>query len=191
LELPDDYSIKVLSKGDTVKDFDCFNPSSYIEIEKRRLKIIRRLDQDMTLFLARGDALKEQESSLNTTSLLLYNDKAVGYVSLCADSLQLKSKFSSQITPALKVARLAIDKNFQNKGLAKLLINYAVYKALIMRIEFCGVKFLTLDCFRHRLSYYTDNIGFKKNDYQGNQGDMDLPFSLSLDIDEYIESSPM
>ncbi|EFM10713.1 hypothetical protein PaecuDRAFT_2625 [Paenibacillus curdlanolyticus YK9] len=194
MSLPDDFRIKKLSVDDkqAIKEFDC-----HIKIHgtpPRTEKRLKRIHQEMNHFLQR-EALKEQENALNTTFLLYKGNDLAGYMSLCADSIKLQSREQRsenvpyETIPALKVARLAIHKGFQKMGLGKFLLQYAIHKALIMREEFCGIKFLTLDCFQHRLSYYTDEtIGFKQNGNQSHNGDSQVPISLRLHIDNYLET---
>ncbi|OPH47635.1 hypothetical protein BC351_10625 [Paenibacillus ferrarius] len=196
MNLPDNYTLSRLSIEDekTLRSFNCYNEKEYSKLEPRTKKRLSKITKEMNSFLVK-EAYIEQESALNTTFLLYHNRDLAGYISLCADSikLQLKERDSDNIPyetiPSLKVARLAISKDFQKKGLGKLLLKYSIYKALLMRKDFCGIKFLTLDCFQHRLSYY-EALGFKKN---LNQDVRDLgvnfaPISLRLHIDNFLES---
>ncbi|MNP60743.1 hypothetical protein D3C76_1558520 [compost metagenome] len=67
------------------------------------------------------------------------------------------------------------------------MINYAVHIAMEMRQQMCGVKFITLDCFPHRLSYYKDCIGFVENqEIQHGIQHVNM-ISLRLNIDEYLD----
>ncbi|MDB5052607.1 MAG: hypothetical protein JWM44_657, partial [Bacilli bacterium] len=100
---------------------------------------------------------------------------------------RVKGTIGYETFPALKIARLAVDKRHQRSGLGTLLIQYAVAKSIHMRDNVCGVRFITLDCFSHRLTYYTsDKIKFTQNKEQSNTGSILKPISLRLDIDEYL-----
>lgn len=88
--------------------------------------------------------------------------------------------------PALKIARLAIDKKAQSKSLGKEFINFAVFISLKAR-ELFGIKFITVDCYKHRLSYYK-KYGFKENTKINEGKDGDNPISLRLNIDDYLEN---
>jgi hypothetical protein len=113
---------------------------------------------------------------------------------LCADGIKLdlqerrRNSIPYEMVPALKIARLAIDKKFQKHGLANFMIRYAVYKLLVMRKEMCGVKFMTLDCFPHRLKYYKD-IGFIENQTRVENGENDRPISMRLVIEDFLEKN--
>ena len=65
------------------------------------------------------------------------------------------------------------------------MINFAVSIAIKIR-EVSGIKFLTVDCYEHRLSYYVDKLGFKINVNQAPNRQPDNPWSLRLNIEEYL-----
>lgn len=168
--------------------FDCCNNAEFSDLNRRQRDKIQIANQGMNSFV-KDEAYDEQSSGLNRTSLLFYDDNLVGYVSLCADSIKLKedelenAHLPYETVPAIKVARLAIHKTFHRKGLGKYLINYAVSRAFKTR-EFCGVKFLTVDCHDHRIEYY-QYLDFVINGEQMIEGSSLT--SLRLDIDSYLE----
>lgn len=172
-------------------NFNCINEEEFGDLKSKRRKRIHELSLDMNQFLS-TEALVEQLAGLNTTTLLYLDDSLAAYISLCADTITLadeeqeETKMPYATIPAIKVARLAIDKNFQKQGVGKFLLQYAIYRALEVRNNYCGVKFLTVDCFLHRVSYY-ENFGFQINVIQADGRQEHHPLSLRLDIDEYLE----
>ena len=52
--------------------------------------------------------------------------------------------------------------------------------------EISGLTFLTLDCYEHRVSFY-EKVGFVKNLVQPIILPYDLPISMRLGLDEYLE----
>ncbi|MEK3792511.1 GNAT family N-acetyltransferase [Paenibacillus sp. FSL R7-0204] len=189
------YSIVRLSEDDLddLANFDCVNTSEYTNIVRRKRRLLERHSHDMNLFLLK-ESLDEQFDGYNTT-FLAKNDNGLilAYMSLCTDAIRLNyqernnGEIGYETFPSLKIARLAVHKEYQKIGLGKNMIKYAVHKSLQMREDFCGVKFLTLDCFPHRLGYYIDTIGFVKNQESQHPNGSDELISLRLNIDEYLD----
>ena len=180
---------------DILANFDCLNSDEDLKSKGFKSKPIRKFagySENINYFL-KNDALEEQKKGLNTTHLLFLENELVGFISLCNDSIRLalSEKEEDNVPyaniPALKIARLAIDKKFQNNGWGKFLIDFAVAVAFKNR-QWSGIKFLTVDCYKHRLSYYEDRIGFKINENQAPNRQPDNPLSLRLSIDEYLKN---
>jgi GNAT superfamily N-acetyltransferase len=190
-----EYSIVRLSEDDLddLASFDCVNTKEYTSIVKRKRRILEGHSQDMNEFLL-NESLDEQFDGYNTTFLAKNNDGLLlAYMSLCTDAIRLNyeernnGQIGYETFPSLKIARLAVHKDYQRIGLGRNMIKYAVHKSLQMREDFCGVKFLTLDCFPHRLGYYIESIGFVQNQESQHPNGSDELISLRLNIDEYLD----
>jgi predicted GNAT family N-acyltransferase len=172
-------------------NFNCFNDNEFAFLPSKKRRRIRDLSLEMNSFL-QEEALNEQNSGLNNTFLLFKDGHLAGFVSLCADSLKLSEKekesegVSYETIPALKVARLAVDYRFHRNGLGKKLLDFSVANALHLANNFCGVRFLTLDCYAHRLSYYKQ-YGFIENEIHNDGRPPHLPISLRLNIFDYLD----
>ena len=83
-------------------------------------------------------------------------------------------------SPALKIARLAVATNYHGKGIGKQMIRYALYMAHVMT-AYCGLAFLTLDCYEHRVAFY-EHLGFKRNQLQATQREYDSPISMRANL---------
>ena len=162
---------------------------TYDSKTRRRIK---RHSKEMEDFL-KQESLDEQAKGLNSTHLFIDEDtdKLVAYLSLCNDSIRLEIKERDELhltyatVPAIKIARLAVDSQFQGLGLGKTLIEFAAYMSEKMR-QISGIVFLTLDCYAHRISFYK-SIGFTKNTFQPINIEYDSPISMRLAIDTYLE----
>jgi len=193
----DNLELVILSEDNTgiLKDFDCLKPDEiFADFNSKQRKKFKMHSKNINDFLVKG-ALEEQTHSFSTTHLLFYKENdsnyLTGFISLCADNIRLeiseKEDEDSTYTsiPSLKIARLGIDKDFQHKGLGTFMVNYAINIALNIR-SFMGVKFLTVDCYQHRVSYY-ESLGFVINKIQKPNRESDNPLSLRLNIDKYLE----
>lgn len=68
----------------------------------------------------KDDALNQQEYNINTTYLLIHENKIIGFFSLLADSINIKDipeeyECSYKSFPAIKIWRLAIHEDYQKK----------------------------------------------------------------------------
>lgn len=125
--------VKLSSENERlVSDFTCISDVQGKKSKERRR--IQRHDKDIEKFL-KTEALKEQESKFNTTHLLIDENKLVGFVSLCCDSLKLAEKSKNRYqtiycsVPAIKIARLGVRTEYQSRGIGRILLHYALLKA--------------------------------------------------------------
>ena len=183
---------KLLNEEDRslIRNFSCVEADCDLQhIDSKARRRIKKRSREMDQFL-KEEAIDEQTKNLNTTHLFLdaNSGELVGFVSLCSDSipLQLSERAAYHIkyqnVPAIKIARLATCQKYQHQGIAQYLISYAVYRALKMR-DHCGVKFLTLDCYKHRVGFY-EKQGFERNLTQSTEASYDAPISMRLHIDD-------
>lgn len=180
----------MIEKFSCVESKDSLKELGYNSDDRRR---IIKHSQDMDKFL-KEEALIEQERNLNVTYLFIDSDeqKIVGYVSLCNDCIKLdveekeESDFPYLSIPALKIARLAVDNNYKGNKIGSLLIEFSFSIAnKIMPLS--GLVFVTLDCYKHRVSYY-ENQGFVINIYQPSQSH-DSPISMRMSVQDYLDKS--
>ncbi len=159
---------------------------------KTRRRIINH-SKEMDDFL-KDEAYEEQDKNLNVTYLFVDedNNQIAGYVSLCSDCIKLESEEKDQLElsyttiPAIKIARLAVNNQYKGKGLGKTLIKFSAYIANKVQ-SICGLVFLTLDCYEHRLSFYEKN-GFVKNSIQPIQLPYDSPISMRILLSDYLDT---
>lgn len=179
---------------DDLANFNCVNDKEEFKGCIFKAKQIRKFieySKNINEFLKK-EALNEQEQGLNTTHLFYINNQLAGFISLCSDSIRLSLDEKSEDgvpyanIPSLKIARLAIDINFQGRKLGEYLIKFAVASALNTR-KIMGVKFITVDCYKHRVSYY-EQFGFKENKIVNEGRQPDNPKSFRLNIDTYLDS---
>ncbi|MDU4146183.1 GNAT family N-acetyltransferase [Clostridium sp.] len=176
-----------------IKKFTCLNENEEFEgFKSTKIRKFKRYSREIDKFF-QEEALVEQSKFLNTTHLFFVDCKLVGFISLCADSIRLNidERNNEEVPylniPAIKIARLAIDAEYQRQGYGKLLMNFAVKTAFELRNSL-GVKFLTVDCYEHRKKYYEEVFGFKENGVQRENRQPDSPLSLRLNIDEYLSN---
>lgn len=171
-----------------VQSFSCVEPPEAVaNLNSKQRRRVLLHSKEMDDFL-HDEALSEQKLGINATHLLL-NDKAdelVGYISLCADALPLGVKEREEenmrysTSPALKIARIAIASSYHGQGLCKKLLRFAVSTAHEMK-EYCGIAFLTLDCYEHRVPFY-EHLGFRRNQIQMSERDYDPPISMRANL---------
>ena len=189
-----DLQIQKLSKKHLpmVNAFSCIESQQHLNQynSKERRRILKH-SKEMDSFL-KTEAFKEQEEGLNTTHLLIDSEKGkiVAYISLCNDSIRLdlseqdETGYSYTTIPSLKIARLAVCSDYQHLGIGKLLVQFSAYIGMQLK-TLSGIVFITLDCYKHRLSFYK-SIGFVENIIQPVVLPYDTPVSMRLELKEYI-----
>ena len=163
-----------------ISGFSCESNTDGLPANARRK--VKKHDKEIETFLKR-EALDEQNLFLNTTHLLISDtNELVGFVSLCNDSLYLaedsRNKFKTiyASVPAVKIARLGINSKYHGQGYGEQLLKYSLFKSIQM-CDISGVSFITLDCYKHRESYY-EKFGFSKTDVQPKERPYDTPISM-------------
>ena len=94
----------------------------------------------------------------------------MGFLALLVDCIRINSAEKKKIhlhhddhpvIPALKVGRLAVDKNAQGKGVGSTLIRFSIDKALSVA-DLAGCRLLTLDAYPTKVDWY-ERRGFVRN----------------------------
>lgn len=189
-----DFVIERLSEKNLhmIDSFSCVESDD--ELNKYNSKLRKRIQKhskEMDDFI-KNEAYDEQQKGLNTTHLFINpsTNELIAYVSLCTDSLILdfdeknEMNLSYSSVPAIKIARLAVSSKHKNKGIGSYLIMFSAFQCFEMR-KYCGVAFMTLDCYEHRESFYIKN-GFTENKIQPIELEYDSPISMRVNLDEYI-----
>lgn len=189
------YKIEILSKkhNPMINAFFCIeNDNMLMQYNSKQKRKIKRHSKEMDTFI-KTIALDEQDKGLNTTHLLIDTDKKVlvGFISLCNDSIILDPDEVIELNvpyftiPAVKIARLAIHRDYRNGSLGRFLIGYCT--VLIARIKkYAGVALVTLDCYEDKINYY-QQLGFKLNAIQEAKLDYDNLYSMRITVYQLAE----
>lgn len=129
-------------------------------------------DRAMNRFLKR-EALEEQSGGLNITVLLYYDGLLTGFCSICADAIKLTDEEQGElpynVIPAVKIARIGVDKRMQKRGFGIFLVDYVKDLAYELSETKLGVRFVTLDAYPERVVYY-ERLDFVRNEHEDNVG---------------------
>lgn len=134
-----------------VDDIEIVNLSS---IHKKFIEGFDCGIKDLNNFL-NDDALKQKEEAVNITYLWVSkkNGKLLSYVTLCADSIHLfgrkkdemkKIGISYKALPALKICRMAVDKNYARQHIGTKMLAFATRIALGINNR-AGCRFMTVE----------------------------------------------
>lgn len=128
-------------------------------------------DTDLNDFV-RNDCQSYQEHCLSHTRVAVHDGVLVGFLTLLADSIILKTPEKKHLFdfhdklmyfPAMKVGRLGVVQNLQKGGVGTALLKYAIGIAVRMNTELnVGCRFITVDAYPRSISWYEDR-GFKFN----------------------------
>lgn len=133
-------------------------------------------DTDLNGFLF-DDAINYTKQLLAVTYLIHDGINTIGYFNYINDKISHRDldnnfeKFCSRIGihmptdkakhksyPAVKIGRLAVHRDFQNKGLGKIILDYT--KNSFTDKNKTGCKFITVDAYSDSVKFYIKN-GFK------------------------------
>lgn len=123
-------------------------------------------NDDLNEFL-RNDALRDQEAMINKTYLCFWKKSFVGYFSILADTIEVLAidendgvkGYPYHKYPSNKIARLAVDKRFERKGVGRFLVLAAIGLAISVS-EIIGCRYVTVDSKTESISFY-EKLGFK------------------------------
>ncbi len=165
------------------------------KLEPRKLTLESNLigfdcgDNDLIDFLLH-DALEYQENYLAHTTLLYFDGKLIGYYTLACDAIRLdvieKKTFKKQKNiysyPAIKLARIAFIKEYQNQGCGSFILNVIVGFVHNLNKQGSGCRFITVDAYPKSMDFYIKK-GFVHNSHEVYK-DKSHP-SLRLDVWSY------
>ena len=121
---------------------------------------------DLNDFL-KEDALENQKELVNKTFLCCRFNQLVGYITFTTDIIEKEEvqkegriRVPYKEYPAIKIARLAVDKKYERKGVGGFLLLAAVGKALKISDD-VGCRFITVDSKQDSIGFYEKRGGFE------------------------------
>ncbi|MDO9516777.1 MAG: GNAT family N-acetyltransferase [Methanosarcinaceae archaeon] len=115
----------------------------------------------------KDDSLRDQKNLITKTYLSFSNEVIIGYFSMLADTIQVQAidgndgidGYPYKKYPCIKIARLAVDKRFERKGVGQISLLAAIGLALSVT-EIIGCRYLTVDSKPESVGFY-EKFGFK------------------------------
>ena len=172
-----DYEVRKLQKGETIKSFDCG-------------------DEDLNDFIMnRAEGYNKAMLSVTYVFEHKMSGKIIGYFSLANDRISIDN-FDSNNTfnrfrrhlfknekrlksyPAVKICRLGIANDFHGCGIGTKLLNFI--KSYYKRGNNAGCRFLTVDAYLNAVSFY------ERNKFQYLQKDEKRTKLLYYDLNEIM-----
>jgi len=135
---------------ESVKDFDC-GGSTDLNFEK------------LNAFLKERAILYNQDN-ISRTNIYVQNGVCAAYYSLAMNAIKepkinVESEYKSlKSYPALFLTRFAVDKNYQNSGIGKAILNEIVKHAY--ENKEVASRYLFLDAYPNSISWYLGNLLF-------------------------------
>ncbi len=145
---------------------------SYSELQnvpltnRHNLVYFESANADLNDFL-KNDALTDQEEMVSKTFLCCWNKSIVGYISMVTDTLEVKvvdeedgiKGYPYHKYPCVRIARLAVDKTFERRGIGRFLMLSAIGMALDVSSKI-GCRYITVDSKPESVGFY-EKHGFK------------------------------
>jgi ribosomal protein S18 acetylase RimI-like enzyme len=134
--------------------------------ESHNLSLFHCKNDDLNDFL-KNDAKKSQDDLISRTYLCLRQNSIIGYLTIVTDTIEVKlierddavDGYPYPRYPAIKIARLAVDEEFEGRGIGRFLLFWATGKVYQLSNE-VGCRYITLDSKREALGFY-QKFGFK------------------------------
>jgi GNAT superfamily N-acetyltransferase len=121
---------------------------------------------DLNAFL-KENALENQKELVNKTFICCHFNQLVGYITFTTDIIEKREvRKEGRIGvpykeyPAIKIARLAVDKKYERRGVGRFLLLAAVGKAFKISDE-VGCRFITVDSKQDSIEFYEKRGGFE------------------------------
>ena len=137
---PDKIHIQSINKTINLTSFTCSEP-------------------ELNDFL-KTDALNDHENLYSITRLICYENNIIGFFTLIADNISVKtipeneySDYHYNKLPAVKIARLAVDKNYEHKGIGTLIIT-EILSVVNLISDNIGCRIITVDAKENALGFY-------------------------------------
>lgn len=111
-------------------------------------------------------ACDDHNAGRNVTHLFLHEDddsgekQILGFIALRATSLCGDDEDCVMGTPAIEISELAVSKDYERRGVGKILFGLAIRTAAILNEEFVGVKHVVL-CADEKAKGFYEKMGCK------------------------------
>lgn len=139
-------------------------------------------DDDLNEFLLE-DSFDNIDNSLCTIFLCKYDSDVVGFFSLSADSIKINEKLSVNypLYPAVKIGRLAVHKEYQNKHIGTFIIKWIIGFCRYLRKEL-GIRFISIDAYNNdkTISFYGKNKFIGLESIMKKKGRRNIPMYRDL-----------
>lgn len=140
---------------------------------------------------------------MSTTFVIEDSEKTYAYYSIFNDSLRVQeNNFASknafkrflkslvshpkrhfEYFPAIKIGRLAVNKNIENSGTGRTIVNYIIDFAIEQNTK-CACKLITVDAYSNSLGFY-EKMGFE---YFSDKDEGKDTRQMFLDITPYVKA---
>ncbi|MDD5614642.1 MAG: GNAT family N-acetyltransferase [Candidatus Methanoperedens sp.] len=115
----------------------------------------------------KNDAFGDQENMTSRTYLCFWDKSIAGYLTLVADTLEVEAVDKSDKIdgypyrkyPAIKIARLAVDRRLEKRGVGRYILLAAIGKAISVSNDI-GCRYITVDSKPESTVFY-DKHNFK------------------------------
>jgi GNAT superfamily N-acetyltransferase len=165
-----------------------------LEIRVRRLEpdddrnVFRSGDIDLDRFFQRFAGQNQFRHHIGTTYVAVLGERIVGYATVSAGEMSaeslprpLRRRLPSYPLPVMRLARLAVDKSFQGRGIGKLLLRAMLILALEIR-DRVGCVGVVVDSKPGSVAFY-QRLGFTALAVVGGMlGDRPEPLPMFLPI---------
>ena len=138
-----------------------YDELSIIPLSKRyKLDSFCSTSVELNDFL-KNNALKDQENLTSRTYLCFWKRNLTGFITLVADTLEVQAvndidrvdDYPYRRYPCVKIARLAVDRKFEKRGIGRFLLLASIGKVLSI-CDKIGCRFITVDSKPESIGFY-------------------------------------
>lgn len=150
-------------------------------------------DEDLDDWI-RNDAQRLQAANVVQTFLGLCDNRAVGFIGLMSDAVELEMRERSKldlsrrdhpVIPALKIARLGICTSFRGRSAGTAMMRFA-YDIALKVSRHSGCRLLTVDAYPESVGFY-ERLGFVPNRAKRYKGKHTISMRFDIHAPELLE----
>lgn len=140
-----------------------------------------------------NSAWQHQQNGYSVTDLVYVGGMLAGYVTTVMSELELDRTELPSDAPfsrigALKLAQMAVDKRFAERGLGTMLIDLVILRGKRLSQSDLGCRYVILDALPEKVGYY-ERRGFVRNELTQKKREKrartsDVPVSMRFDLRE-------
>ena len=144
---------------------------------KHKLDEFTCVNKSLDTYLKR-DAYYEHIMKFTNTKIVTIEGRIIAYFTIEFKNIEIKEEDFIETYPSIHLKCLAIDKEYENKGIGTYLLQYITVQSMEIA-KFIGCRCLLINALADKASWYEDR-GFQYLDEDIKNGDITIPMFIDF-----------